>query len=94
AFAHAAPICAPEGHSLGGRTPDLHSLSVWQRCENFKLFTKLFTKPFTKLFRFVLARQLYPHGDAVCIGAKMRANTHSLLPLGALRRRKNRVGLV
>ncbi len=26
------------------------------------------------LFRFVPVRQLYPHGDAVRIGAKMRAN--------------------
>ncbi|WP_130471892.1 hypothetical protein [Candidatus Magnetaquicoccus inordinatus] len=42
----------------------------------------------------VHARQLYPHGDAVWIGAKKRANPHGLLPSGALRRRKERVGLV
>ncbi len=41
-----------------------------------------------------MTRQLYPHGDAVRIGAKMRANPYSLLPLGALRRRKKRVGLL
>ncbi len=33
--------------------------------------------------RFAMTRQLYLHGDAVRIGAKMRANLHSLLPLGA-----------
>jgi hypothetical protein len=42
--------------------------------------------------------QLYPagaktHWEDVRIGAEKRANTHILRQLGALRRRKNRVGL-
>ncbi len=35
-----------------------------------------------------------PMGMLWALAQKMRANAHSLLPLGALRRRKERVGLV
>ncbi len=36
AFAHAATICAPQGHSLGGRMPDTHSFACGNGVKIFK----------------------------------------------------------